>query len=196
MFTWIITHQASILNTELGVFTLKRPQDIALHVGQSIAHDGACMTITEVTEATYSFFAMEESFRKTNFWTKIVGDLFNLEFCVQASSMLDGHIVTGHIDTTWTVGETTFAADWSKMIQIQYDSIRDKNIIAKGSIAVNGVSLTVVDVWSGRCTLRLIPLTQTLTNLWSLKTWDVVNIEFDMLGKYVLNYLNKQQISS
>ena len=193
MFTWIITHQSNILTIDSGIFTLQKPRDIALHIGQSVAHDGACMTVIDITHETYSFFAMEESFSKTNFWQKKHWDTFNLELCVQASSMLDGHIVTGHIDTTWTVIETNHAPDWSKMIKIQYASVRDKNVIAKGSISLNGVSLTVVDVWSGRCTVWLIPLTQKLTNLWTTTSGDTVNIEFDMLGKYVLNYLKKQE---
>lgn len=196
MFTWIITHQHTILEIQWGTFVVQKPTNLVLHLWQSVAHDGACMTVTDVTDETYSFFVMEESFRKTNFGQKKIWEVFNIELCVQASSMLDGHIVTGHIDTPWTISEARFAEDWSKMLKITYDVCRDTNVIEKGSIAINGVSLTVVDVWSGRCTVWLIPLTQTLTNLWSLTPWATVNIEFDMLGKYVLNYLNKQNITS
>jgi riboflavin synthase len=192
MFTWIITHQSNILTIDSWIFTLQKPRDIALHIGQSVAHDGACMTVIDITHETYSFFAMEESFSKTNFWRKKSGDTFNVEFCVQATSMLDGHIVTGHIDTTGIISATTYADDWSKKLTITYDSQRDVNIIQKWSITLNGVSLTVVEVWSGRCTVWLIPLTQKITNLWIVTQWDTINIEFDMLGKYVLNYLKKQ----
>jgi riboflavin synthase len=195
MFTWIITHQTTILTIDSGTFTLEKPKDIMLHVGQSVAHDGACMTVIEVTHEIYSFFVMQESFSKTNFWKKKRGDTFNLELCVQASSMLDGHIVTGHVDTTGTISAMTYADDWSKKLTVSFDPQRDINIIPKWSITLNGVSLTVVEVWSGRCTVRLIPLTQQLTNLWTITQGDTINIEFDMLGKYVLNYLKKQQTS-
>lgn len=193
MFTGIITHQWKILNKDNGLFTIQKPTDLSLHIWQSIAHDWACMTVTEITNETYSFFAMEESFRKTNFTQKIPWESFNLELCVQANHMLDGHIVTGHIDTTWTVSSLLDAEDGSRQLTISYDPLRDVNIIPKGSIALNGVSLTVVETWSGRCTVRLIPLTQKVTNLWEVTIGSRVNIEFDMLGKYVLNYMKQAQ---
>ena len=198
MFTGIITHQWQIIQKDQWLFTLQKPTDLLLNIWQSIAHDGACMTVTEITDETYSFFAMEESLSKTNFTQKMVGDRFNLELCVQANQMLDGHIVTGHIDTTWTISSVLDAEDGSRKLTITYDPQRDVNILPKGSIALNGVSLTVVETWSGRCTVRLIPLTQTLTNLWTVAIGSVVNIEFDMVGKYVLNYMQhaqKQQLT-
>jgi riboflavin synthase len=189
MFTGIITHQTAIINTQGGLFTLEKLADMVLHVGQSVAHDGACMTITEVSDETYSFFAMEESLQKTNFSHKKRGDSYNIEFCVQASSMLDGHMVSGHIDTTGTIIKTTVADDGSKKLTIAHDTERDKYRIPKWSITINGVSLTLVELGSWRCTVWLIPLTQAITNLWTLQENDLVNIEFDMFGKYVLNYL-------
>lgn len=190
MFTGIITHTATIVDQYQWLFTLQKSNTYpTLHIGQSIAHDGACMTVTDLTDETYSFFAMEESLQKTNFLHKKPGDLFNVEFCVQAHQALDGHIVTGHIDTTWTVTGTKYAADWSKQLTISFDPQRDAYLIPKGSIALNGVSLTVVDTASGYCTVRLIPLTQTATNLGSVHTWSMVNIEFDMIGKYVLQQI-------
>jgi len=195
MFTWIITHQTIIRDVQWWLFTLEKSPDLQLHLGQSIAHDGACMTITEVNHETYSFFAMEESFRKTNFAQKVIGETFNIELCVQASSMLDGHIVSGHIDTTWTVTETKLAEDGSKKLTISVDPQWNANLIPKGSITINGVSLTVVEIWSGRYTVWLIPLTQEITNLWEIKIGDLVNLEFDMIGKYIINYLNHQNNS-
>jgi riboflavin synthase len=189
MFTWIISHQATIVAIKSGLFSLKKQSDMNLHIGQSVAHDGACMTITEVTDETYSFFAMEESLQKTNFSHKKIGDTYNIEFCVQASSMLDGHMVSGHVDTTGKILKTIVAPDGSKKLTISHDVERDKYKIPKWSITINGVSLTLVDVWLWRCTVWLIPLTQKITNLWALKVNDLVNIEFDMFGKYVLNYL-------
>lgn len=189
MFTGIITHQVTILKQDNGLFTIQKPIDLLVHVWQSISHDGACMSITQYDASTYSFFAMEESLRKTNFWSKQPWDTFNLECCVQTSSMLDGHIVSGHIDTTGTIIEKQYAADHSMMIRISYDRIRDNNVIPKGSIAINGISLTIVDKGEGWCSIRLIPLTLEKTNLGSIAVGDLVNIEFDMIGKYILNAL-------
>jgi riboflavin synthase len=112
---------------------------------------------------------------------------------VQASSMLDGHIVSGHIDTVWTVTEIEEAEDGSVKIMISFDPQWTANLIPKGSITVNGVSLTVVETWTWRFTIWLIPLTQEITNLWKLKLQEKVNLEFDMIGKYILNYLHLQE---
>lgn len=188
MFTGIITHQATILASEQWLITIQSPFETLPAIGQSIAHDWACMTVTSIDlqNNTYSFFAMQESFDKTNFGSKSVGESFNIELCMQAWDRLDGHFVTGHIDTPWTLKTKTSQHDWSLMITIWFDSKRQPFLIPKWSIAVNGVSLTVVEVFEDMFTLRLIPLTQQVTNLWSLLSWDQVNLEFDMLGKYVL----------
>ncbi|MDP2670570.1 MAG: riboflavin synthase [bacterium] len=114
-----------------------------------MAHDGACMSVTAMGSDRYSFFAMQESFAKTNFGDKQPGDAFNLETCIQADSMLDGHIVTGHIDTTAKLIQTENAEDGSRKLVFSYDPQRDAYVIPKGSIAINGVSLTVVDALPG-----------------------------------------------
>lgn len=188
MFTGIITHQATILKSQQWVITIQSPFETLPTIGQSIAHDWACMSVTETNKDhnTYSFFAMQESFDKTNFWTKKPWDLFNIELCMQAGDRLDGHFVTWHIDTTGTFTASTSGSDWSLMLTIAFDSKRNPLLLPKWSIAVNGVSLTVVEVHKSSFTIRLIPLTQEETNLWSLSQWDQVNLEFDMLGKYVL----------
>ena len=191
MFTWIITHKVGIIALQWGTFTMEKPIDLDMHIWQSIAHDGACMSITQVHNDTYSFFAMKESLAKTNFWAKRVWDICNLELCIQANNMLDGHIVSGHIDTTWVISSLQHHEDGSKKIEISYDTQRDVYVVPKWSIAINGVSLTVVDVHPWSCTIRLIPLTQQITNLWNICVWDLVNIEYDMFGKYIINYLKK-----
>lgn len=188
MFTWIVSHQAKILSVYKSIYTIQSPLDILPTIGQSIAHDGACMSITEIdTETnTYQFFAMQESLHKTNFTHKNPWDYFNLELCMMAWDRLDGHFVTGHIDTTGRVNQIDTQPDWSIKIHITFDPRRSKLILPKWSVAINGVSLTIVDTKADGLTVRLIPLTQSDTNLWSLQVWDTVNLEFDMLGKYVL----------
>lgn len=188
MFTWIISHQSKILSNESWIITVTCPFLSLPTLWQSIAHDGACMSVIKIDREknTYSFFAMQESIDKTNFSTKNIWDLFNIELCMQASDRLDGHFVTGHIDTTWTITKRLVAKDNSLQLTIWFDSKRNPLLLPKGSIAVNGVSLTVVDVLKDSFTLWLIPLTQQDTNLWRLQIWESVNLEFDMLGKYVL----------
>ncbi len=190
MFTWIITHQTKILSIKDWVFTVENNfgNTLPLHEGQSIAHDWACMTVTEFDDKKYSFFAMEESFRKTNFWTKKAWDLFNLELCMQAWDRLDGHFVSWHIDTIWTVSDIEMAEDGSKKIWFSYNKERSLNVIKKWSITINWISLTVVDVDDWYLSVWLIPLTQEITNLWTIVIWNQVNLEFDMLWKYVINY--------
>lgn len=191
MFTWIITHQGRILDTQNGVFTIENPFPEKPCIGQSIAHDGACMSVTDISATTYSFFAMEESFAKTNFSHKQPGETFNLELCAQPTSRLDGHIVTWHIDTTGLVDTIQHATDGSRMLWIRYNTQFDAYLIPKGSVAINGVSLTVVDTAPGYFSVRLIPLTLEKTNLSSITNGSIVNLEFDMLGKYVVRYLQK-----
>ena len=188
MFTWIITHQWPIIHTEWWTYTIKNPFNTLPTIGQSIAHDGACMSITTVdaTANTYSFFAMTESLNKTNFWKKTLWSSFNLERCIQAHDRLDGHFVTGHIDTTGEVIAVDHISDGSMKVTIRFDYRWQPLLLPKGSIAINGISLTVVDVYEDSFTVWLIPITQQETNLWKTAVWQVVNLEFDMLWKYVL----------
>jgi riboflavin synthase len=129
---------------------------------------------------------MQESLNKTNFSKKSIWDLFNIELCMKAGDRLDGHFVTGHIDTTGTITQKSFADDGSLLLTIWFDSKRNPLLLPKWSIAINGISLTVVDVHEDSFTVRLIPITQQDTNLWQAQPGDTVNLEFDMLGKYVL----------
>jgi riboflavin synthase len=188
MFTGIITHQATIVAIDGWSFTIVSPFETLPTVWQSIAHDGACMTVNAVdTEnSRYSFFAMNESLRKTNFSNKSLWDQFNIELCLQAGQRLDGHFVTWHIDTTGTVKTIEPDHDGSTHVHIEYKKSWGPYVIPKWSIAINGVSLTVVEANPWHLSVWLIPLTQEATNLWTLTPWDAVNLEFDMLGKYVL----------
>ncbi len=189
MFSGIIEHTAPILSVWGWLFTVENTFKEALHVGQSIAHDGACMTLTDVKPESYSFFVMEESLRITNFWSKKAWDFFNIERSLKFSDRMDGHMVSGHIDTLGKIIHREVKWDNSLILKISFDKKYKNTIVRKGSITVNGVSLTIVEDLEDSLTISLIPLTQELTNLGNLCLWDHVNLEFDMIGKYVAKML-------
>lgn len=192
MFSGIIEHQAKILKNEGWIFRVENKFAYdELKLGQSIAHDGACMTLTHITPEYYEFFMMIESLAVTNFWSKHVGDFFNVERCLRLGDRLDGHMVSGHVDTVWKIILLEKQKDDSIILGIEYGSTHDVNVIKKGSITLNGVSLTIVSVEDGSITVWLIPLTQKWTNLWKANIGDRVNIEYDMIGKYIGRYLQK-----
>ncbi len=191
MFSWIIEHKAKILTRDGWRFVVENTFDEALVIGQSIAHDGACMTLTNWSTEQYEFFVMEESLRVTNFWKKIIWDFFNVEQSLKLWDRIDGHMVTGHIDTTWVVRNTEKKEDGSMILSVSFDTQYQVNIIQKGSITINWVSLTIMETGDDFLSVSLIPLTQDWTNLWLLMVWDIVNLEFDMIGKYVAKILQK-----
>lgn len=123
------------------------------------------MTITSASKEAYSFFVMEESLGVTNLGEKKVGDFLNVERCMRLSDRLDGHIVSGHIDTTGKVIEREVRNDGSLFLVLSFDIFFKKYIVRKGSVAVNGVSLTIVEVGDNLFSISLIPLTQDWTNL-------------------------------
>lgn len=192
MFSGIIEQKAKILNTQNGIFTIENTFQEIPTIGQSIAHDGACMTITEADTEKYSFFAMEESLKITNFWTKKIGDFFNVERSLKVWDRIDGHFATGHVDTVGKISEIIVNNDQSKLITVHFDTKFHDFIIQKWSITINGVSLTIVAEWIDFLTVSLIHLTQEITNLWNLKVEDSVNLEFDMMGKYISKMLSNK----
>lgn len=187
MFTGIIEKKSSILSVDWSKFTVENHFWSDLKVGQSIAHDGACMTIESFNDNAYNFFVMEESLNKTNFWNKRPWGYFNIARCLKAEDRVDGHFVSGHIDTTWVVSFLDKKQDGSLIVWVDFSEEFSKFTIKKWSIAINWVSLTVVDKKYAYISVSLIPLTQDWTNLWDLQVWESVNLEFDMLGKYILN---------
>ena len=191
MFSGIIEKKAKILNVENWIYTVENIFKKPLKTWISIAHDWACMTITESTPEKYSFFVMEESIKKTNFKNKKVWDVFNIEWSLKLSDTMDWHFVSGHIDTTWEVTKIIENSDSSKYYHIKFDSKYSNLIIEKWSITINGVSLTIVDDLWDIFSVSIIPLTQEITNIWNLKVWDTVNLEFDILAKYI----NKLQLN-
>ena len=187
MFTGIIEKKSSILSVDWWKFTVENHFWSDLKVGQSIAHDGACMTIESFNDNAYSFFVMEESLNKTNFWNKRPWGYFNIARCFKAEDRVDGHFVSGHIDISWVVSSLDKKQDGSLIVWVDFSEEFSKFTIKKWSIAINWVSLTVVDKKPAYISVSLIPLTQDWTNLWDLQVWESVNLEFDMLGKYILN---------
>ncbi|MDD3793679.1 MAG: riboflavin synthase [Candidatus Gracilibacteria bacterium] len=185
MFSGIIENKARILDIDNGTFTVENIFKKPLKQGISVAHDGACMTIIESDSDKYSFFVMEESIKKTNFKTKKIGDFFNVEESLKLSDTMDGHFVSGHVDTTGTVEKIIENDDGSKYYFINYDFKYNNLVIEKGSITINGVSLTVVDDKKDYLSVSIIPHTQSITNIGLLKVGDTVNLEFDILGKYI-----------
>jgi riboflavin synthase len=190
MFTGIIEHTAHILSLHEWRFTLENNFWTDLKLWQSIAHDGACMTLESFDEDQYSFFVMQESLAKTNLGNKKPWDVLNIERCMRANDRVDGHFVTGHVDTTGQVSLLKRQSDNSLLIWVNFPETFSRNLIQKWSIAINGVSLTVIDVASGYLSVSLIPLTQDWTNLGKVQLHESVNLEFDMLGKYILNTQN------
>lgn len=185
MFSGIIEQKAKILNIHNGIYTVQNIWNETLQVWQSIAHDWACMTVSQSNQEQYSFFAMEETMEKTNFKNKKIWDTFNVEKSLKLSDRLDGHFVLGHIDTVWIITQIVKNNDQSIYISISFDKKFKNFIISKGSITVSWVSLTIVEDNEESLSVSVIPLTQKQTNLWSVKKWDIVNLEFDILWKYI-----------
>jgi len=185
MFSWIIENKSHILNINNWTYTVENIFKKPLKQGISIAHDWACMTIIESDNEKYSFFVMEESIKKTNFKTKYIWDFFNIEWSLKLSDTMDWHFVSGHVDTTWIVEKIIENTDNSKYYFIKYDNKYNNLVIEKWSITINWVSLTVVEDWKDYLSVSIIPHTQSITNIWLLKVWDTVNLEFDILWKYI-----------
>ena len=200
MFTGIIEHVGEVKRIrEEGsniIFDIFAPFQEAIKVDQSIAHNGVCLTVTEIFDQAeagvhYSVTAIAETLAKTNLGKWVPGTKINLERCLKVGSRLDGHFVQGHVDT---VGKVALIkeADGSWVYSISLDSRFDELLVAKGSVCINGVSLTVVDDKPGLFTVAIIPYTWQHTTFQYLETGDTVNLEFDILGKYMLKYMQKQ----
>jgi riboflavin synthase len=148
------------------------------------------MTLESFNDASYVFFAMSESLNKTNFWEKKQWDYFNVERCMRVWDRIDGHFVSGHTDCVWKLISITELPDNSNILQVEFLGDFANNLVEKGSVCINGVSLTVIEKWLRFFTVSIIPHTWNVTNLGDLKEWDSVNLEFDMLWKYILNTKN------
>lgn len=166
-----------------------------LKVDQSVAHDGVCLTVVAVEGDRYTVTAVEETLLRTNLGDWAVGETVNLERCTQVGHRLDGHIVQGHVDTTASVVSIE-AREGSWNIAFRHAVAPGNLTVAKGSITVNGVSLTVVDSSPDGFTVTIIPYTWEHTGFHRLREGDRVNIEFDVVGKYVAELFARQHGTS
>jgi riboflavin synthase len=185
MFSGIIQAKSKIISAENGNFIIENNFWKELEIWESIAHDGTCMTITSFDKDTYSFFTMQESLRLTNFSQKEKWSYFNVERSLKLNDAVNWHFVTGHIDTLWTITKIIKNSDDSIEIFTSFPKKFKNNIIDKWSITINWVSLTICKNWIDYLSVSIIPHTQDVTNLWLLEVWNNVNLEFDMIWKYI-----------
>ena len=194
MFTGIIEQIGTVKSVSTSgtnkTFVIESALSHELKIDQSLSHNGVCLTVEAVSESTYGVTAIEETLIKTNLDTWQTGTMVNLERCMRLNGRLDGHIVQGHVDATAVCDSAI-----NKVGSWQYDFTIDQQfknlIIEKGSIALNGISLTIFNVSSNGFSVAIIPYTFEHTNMQQLKEGDNVNIEFDMLGKYVQRMLQQ-----
>jgi len=155
-----------------------------LQIDQSISHNGVCLTVVGLTEQTYTVTAIKETLKLTNIGKLIVGDLVNLERSMQPQSRIDGHFVQGHVDRTATcISVEEVGGSWYYHFQFEPDGVNI--LVDKGSICINGVSLTVVKAQNDSFSVAIIPYTYEQTNFKTIEVGTVVNLEFDVIGKYV-----------
>lgn len=163
-----------------------------LKIDQSISHNGACLTVVKKDSETYTVTAIKETLDKTNLGFLKPGDKVNLERSTRLDGRLDGHMVQGHVDQT-AVCTGVEEAGGSWYYTFEYEPSQDDFItVEKGSVAVNGVSLTVVNSKPGSFQVAIIPFTHEVTNFHQIKKGTVVNIEFDILGKYIAKIVKQQ----
>jgi riboflavin synthase len=175
-----IAHEGSNIN-----FTVESSLTPELKVDQSVAHNGVCLTVVSITGNRYVVTAVAETLAKTNLANWQVGNLVNVERSLRLGDRLDGHFVQGHVDATATcIAKETLDGSW--LFRFRFPAQYASLIIEKGSICINGVSLTVFNTGRDECTVTIIPYTYTHTNFGQLEAGSVVNIEFDVLGKYLL----------
>lgn len=188
MFTGIIEDigVVSHLKTEFDNLHISVKSKITsqLKIDQSVAHNGVCLTVVEINNDEYTVTAIKETLDKTGLNTLKIDDAVNLERAMKLGDRLDGHIVQGHVDQTATCTNIE-EANGSWVFTFNYDSSLNNITIEKGSITVNGTSLTVVNSKKDSFSVAIIPYTFNHTNFNALKTGSIVNLEFDVLGKYV-----------
>ncbi len=188
MFTGIIETLGRVVKIENDKgnthFTIQSDITNELKVDQSVAHNGVCLTVVEIKEDTYIVTAIKETLDKTNLGTLSKNDLVNIERAMKLGDRLDGHIVQGHVDQTAICTQVS-ENDGSWFYTFEYSAEANNITIEKGSITVNGVSLTVVDSKKTQFSVAIIPYTYEHTGFSEFKKGTLVNLEFDVIGKYV-----------
>lgn len=199
MFSGIVESTARVValqreGTNLNI-TLNCPFTAELHIDQSVAHNGVCLTVVDfpavfdvLPGGCYTVTAIDETLLKSNLGTLQAGDLVNVERSMRVDGMLDGHIVQGHVDTTAVCREVV-ERDGSRYYKFEYKPQAGHITVEKGSVTVNGVSLTVVDSQLDSFRVAIIPYTHEHTNFHRFVVGSVVNLEFDIIGKYIARYM-------
>ena len=194
MFTGIIETLGKItyLSAEQGNLHITVESAISneLKIDQSVAHNGVCLTVVAVADGKHTVTAIEETLNKTSLGHLKTGEPVNLERCMQMNARLDGHIVQGHVDQTATCIDFK-ELDGSWEYTFEYDATIGNVTVEKGSICVNGISLTVVNSHANSFSVAIIPYTFEHTNLHNVRVGSVVNLEFDIIGKYVARLMQR-----
>lgn len=195
MFSGIVEEAAKVvaLNKEGGNLHISMECSFTnqLKIDQSIAHNGVCLTVVKKAETSYTVTAIQETLDKTNLGNLKIGDKVNLERSMTVDKLLDGHLVQGHVDQTAVCTEVK-EADGSWYYTFKYDPTKGNITVEKGSISVNGVSLTVVNSRNDMFSVAIIPFTYEMTNFHQIKEGTFVNLEFDIIGKYIQKIMNIQ----
>ena len=194
MFTGIIEATGRVENIEKEgtniLFTMSCPFTKELKIDQSISHDGCCLTVYDIDNQQYKIAAIHETLEKTNLGNWKIGTEVNLERCVLMNGRLDGHIVQGHVDQTGVV-KSIENKNGSHLITIEHSEKDGFVTVPQGSIAVNGISLTVAHSGENEFSVAIIPYTWEHTNLKHLSAGDKVNLEFDVIGKYIAKLIRR-----
>lgn len=171
-------------------FHISSPISSELKIDQSVSHNGVCLTVTKVMDGTHWVTAIDETLSKSNLGEVREGDILNLERCMIANGRFDGHIVQGHVDQVGTCVNVK-EANGSWLFDFEYDHSLGNITVEKGSISVNGVSLTCFNCKDGGFTIAIIPYTYENTGFKQIKKGGTVNLEFDIIGKYVKRLVGK-----
>ena len=193
MFTGIIESLATVkkVEKEKGNLNLSLESSITkeLKIDQSLCHNGVCLTVVGIEDDVYTVTVIEESLNRSNLGKLILGDIVNIERSMSVNSRFDGHIVQGHVDEVAICSEVQETnGSWKYVFQHTKENIT----VEKGSITINGVSLTVVDSSSDSFSVAIIPYTYENTNFKTIKLGSLVNLEFDILGKYITKIITKK----
>jgi riboflavin synthase len=193
MFTGIIETLGKVIDLQKDRdnlhLTIQSDISQELKIDQSVAHNGVCLTVVALADGKHTVTAIAETLSKTNLGELQIGDLINLERCMQMNGRFDGHIVQGHADQTGQcTGFKELAGSWE--YTFEYDPAAGNVTVEKGSVSINGISLTVVNSAAGSFSVAIIPYTYEHTNLQQVHAGSTVNLEFDIIGKYVARLLN------
>ena len=197
MFTGIIEAIAEVVNVDTEgtnkTFTFRSAIANEFKIDQSVSHNGVCLTVVATDGDQYKVTAIEETLLKTNLGDLTPGSKVNLERCMPANGRFDGHIVQGHVDQTATCTQVQ-ERDGSWLFDFEYNASTGNITVEKGSICINGVSLTVFNSGENTFRVAIIPYTYNFTNFHSLNAGDTVNLEFDILGKYIKRILGSYAV--